>query len=45
MIVYFLSIPMAFVSIAVSIACYVVMAVVWIIPSRSLEKAIDETAE
>ena len=45
MIIYFLSIPVAFISIAVSIACYVVMAVVWIIPSRSLEKAIDETTE
>lgn len=45
MIVYFCSIPMAFISIAVSIACYVVMAAIWIIPARSLEKAIDETAE
>lgn len=45
MIVYFFSIPMAFISITVSITCYVVMAAVWIIPSRSLEKAIDETAE
>ena len=45
MIVYFCSIPMAFISIAVSIACYVVMAVIWIIPARSLEKAIDETPE
>lgn len=45
MIVYFCSIPMAFISIAVSIACYVVMAAIWIIPARSLEKAIDETPE
>lgn len=44
MIVYFCSIPMAFLSIAVSIACYIAMAAIWIIPARSLEKAIDETS-
>lgn len=36
---YLFSIPMAFVHIAISISCYVVVAAVWIIPARELEKA------
>lgn len=44
MIVYLLSIPLAFLYIGLSIACYVGIAAFWIIPAKSLEKAVDETA-
>lgn len=44
MIVYLLSIPLAFLYIGLSIACYVAIAAFWIIPAKSLEKAVDETA-
>lgn len=42
MILYLFSIPMAFVHIAVSIVCYVVVAAIWVIPAKALERAIDK---
>lgn len=36
---YLFGIPMAFVHIAIPIACYVAMAIVWLIPAKGLEKA------
>lgn len=41
-VVYLVSIPMAFVHIAISICCYVIMAAVWVIPAKRLEKAVEE---
>lgn len=41
-VVYLASIPMAFVHIAISICCYVIMAAVWVIPAKRLEKAVEE---
>lgn len=42
MVVYLVSIPAAFLHIAISVACYVVVAGVWVIPSRGLEKAVEK---
>ena len=36
------SIPVAFFHIAPSIACYVIVAVIWFIPSKGLEKAVEK---
>lgn len=41
-VVYLVSIPMAFVHIAISICCYVIMAAVWVIPAKRLETAVEE---
>lgn len=41
-VIYFVAIPMAFLYIPVSIACYISIALLWIIPSRKLEKAVQE---
>ncbi len=38
---YLFSIPMAFVHIAISIACYVIVAVLWIVPAKGLEEAVE----
>lgn len=35
---YLFSIPMAFVHIAISIVCYVVVAAVWVVPAKGLEE-------
>lgn len=44
MVLYLLSIPMAFVHIAISIACYVTVAVIWVVPAKRLEQAIEKQA-
>lgn len=41
-IIYFIAIPMAFLYIPASIFCYASIALLWIIPSRKLEKAVLE---
>jgi len=41
-VAYLLGISLAFVHIAISIACYVFVALIWIVPSRKLEKSISE---
>lgn len=42
MLLYLFSIPMAFVHIAISIACYVIVAVIFAVPAKGLEKAIEK---
>lgn len=41
-VLYLFSIPMAFVHIAISIGCYIIVAAVWIVPAKGLEKAVEE---
>lgn len=40
--IYFVAIPLAFVSVWLSIACYLFMACWWVIPSRSLEHEMEK---
>lgn len=39
---YFIAIPLAFVSVWISIACYFGIACWWLIPSKQLEKEVEE---
>jgi uncharacterized membrane protein len=41
---YFLSVPLAFVAPAIAIAVYVIVAVVWLIPDRRIERRLNATA-
>lgn len=41
-VVYLFSIPLAFVHIAISIACYVIVAGIWFIPAKGLERAVEK---
>lgn len=41
-IVYLLGISMAYIHIAISIVCYVIVAFLWFIPNRNLESAVSE---
>lgn len=40
--VYILSIPLAFLSIWISIACFIIIAILWVIPSKTLESSITQ---
>lgn len=42
MALYLLSIPAAFVHIAIPIGCYVVVAAVWVVPAKKLEQSIEK---
>lgn len=42
MALYLASIPLAFVHFVLSIICYVVVAILWFIPAKGLEEAIEE---
>ncbi|MGH7590604.1 MAG: TMEM175 family protein, partial [Gemmatimonadales bacterium] len=39
-IIYFIAIPAAFVSVWISAACYVGVALMWLIPDRRIERAL-----
>lgn len=39
---YLVALPMAFVHIAISIVCYVIVAAVWVIPAKGLEQAVEK---
>lgn len=41
-IIYLFSIPMAFVHIAISILCYVVVAAIWVVPAKELERSVEK---
>lgn len=41
MVIYVVAVPMAFVSVWVSIALYIAVAIVWIIPDRRIERKIE----
>lgn len=41
-VVYLFCIPLAFVHIAISIACYVIVAGIWFIPAKGLERAVEK---
>ena len=41
-LLYFVAIPLAFVNVFISIGCYVSVAIIWFIPSRKLESALNE---
>lgn len=41
-VVYLFSIPLAFVHIAISIACYVIVAGIWFIPAKGLERVVEK---
>jgi uncharacterized membrane protein len=45
MVVYIVAVPLAFVRPWVACACYVMVAVVWLIPDRRIEKALANRAE
>ncbi|MCC8146776.1 MAG: TMEM175 family protein [Bacteroidales bacterium] len=38
LVIYFIAIPLAFVHIAISIVCYIVVTLLWILPNREVEK-------
>lgn len=42
-VIYLLAIPMAFVHISISIVCYVIVAIIWVIPGRKLEQGIRDS--
>lgn len=41
-VVYLISIPLAFLHIAISIVCYVLVAGIWFIPAKGLERAVEK---
>lgn len=41
-VVYVLAIPLAFVNVYISIACYFIVAIIWVLPSKRLEEENEE---
>jgi uncharacterized membrane protein len=45
LVIYLVALPLAFVAPWVSYACYIVVAIIWLVPDRRIEKVLEHTSD